>query len=58
MLVLNASLVIPQPLDCYPLFSFVETFGSDWAVWKENHHYYTPHTTEGSDDKELEFPRG
>jgi hypothetical protein len=56
MLVFNTRLIIPQPFDCYPLFSFVETFGGDWTVWKEYHHHYTPHTTESSNDEELEFP--
>jgi hypothetical protein len=56
MLILNTSLVIPQPFDRYSLFSFVETFGGDWTVWKEYHHHYTPYTTEGSDDEKFEFP--
>lgn len=58
MLILYTSLVIPQPLDCYSLFSLAETFGGDWTVWKKYDHYHTPHTTEGSDDQELEFPGG
>jgi hypothetical protein len=45
MLILNTSLVIPQPFDRYSLFSFVESLGSHRAVWKEYHHHYTPHAT-------------
>ena len=56
MLILYTSLVISQPLDCYPLFSLVETFGGNRTVWKEYDHYYTPHTTQGSYDEEFEFP--
>lgn len=58
MLILYTSLIIPQPLDCDPLFSLVETFGCDWTVWKEDHHHYTPDTAEGSDDEKFELPGG
>jgi hypothetical protein len=56
MLILNTGLVVSQPFDCNSLFSFVETFGGDWTVWKEYHHHYTPHTTESSDDEKFKFP--
>jgi hypothetical protein len=57
MLVFYASLVVPQPFDRYPLFPFVESFGGDWAVRKEDHHHHAPHTTQGSDYEEFELPR-
>lgn len=56
MLVLYSSLVVSQSFHCYPLFSFVEAFGGDRAVRKEYDHHYTPNTTEGADNKELELP--
>jgi hypothetical protein len=57
MLIFYTSLVISQPFDSYPLFSFAEAFSGNWTVWKEYHHYYTPYATEGSDDQEFELPR-
>lgn len=57
MLVLYASLVVSESFYCYPLFSLVEAFGGDRAVWQEDHHHYTPHTTECTDNQKLKFPR-
>lgn len=56
MFILYASLVVPQSFHRYPLFSFVKAFGGDRAVRKEDNHHYTPHTTEGANNKELELP--
>lgn len=57
MLILYTSLIIPQSLNCDPLFSFIETFSGDWTVRKEYHHNHAPHTAEGSDNEKFEFPR-
>lgn len=57
MLVLDASLVVPKSFYRDPLFSFIEAFGGDRAVRKEDHHHHTPHTTEGANNEELKLPR-
>jgi len=56
MLILYTSLIIPQSLNCYPLFSFIETFGGYRAIWKENHHHYAPYATQCSDNEKFKLP--
>lgn len=56
LLVLDARLIAPQPLDDDPLLAQAEALGRDGAVRQEDVHDRAPDAAQGADDQELELP--